>query len=682
MRTPPEEPTPEVDVPALTERIFANEGLLQSALGLAHRRQQADMSLQVAQAFAGNGSLLCEAGTGVGKSLAYLIPGIIHAVAHRRQCLVSTHTISLQEQVMHKDLMLCRKLFNTVEELRPYAGFETAMLIGRGNYLCGTRLQEALRSKLDLFPGPEQKELERIERWARTTQNGRVQELNPPPLPEVWEWVNAEGHACSSKHCTPENCFYRRARQEVAKAQVVIVNHSLLFALIGAGFGPSSDKQGVLHAGDFVVLDEAHTVPAVATENLGEHISSYALNRLLLRLYHPKRRKGLMTYYGDRYDQKAVVEALEATSLFFDAVADALLTEQDTARIHNADWVAPILHGPLTALAQRLGDVCNKLEEGPARDEVKGLRTSLIAYNGAINTCISMSEEAFVYWAERGGRGKSIITLRTAPLDVAPALKEHLFNRQTAVVMTSATLADNSKLEGFRHKVGAYGAEGLVEDSPFDYENKTRVFVAADAPMPDAENQRLNIDWLADMIAYCALKVDGGTLVLFTSYSDMNAVADVLEVVCDRAERRLLVQGRDGSRTDLRNRFAKAGNGILLGTDSFWTGVDVPGKALSQVIITRLPFENPSHPIVQARCEWHSAHGHNPFIALTLPEAIIQFRQGVGRLIRTHEDKGTITLLDSRLLNKPYGRQFLAVLPHPSYTVFSKIDRNYRFRPL
>jgi len=677
---PTEEKT--INNPTLTDEIFSPNGLLESALQLSHRPQQANMATHVAQAMSSDQPFICEAGTGVGKSLAYLIPGIIHAVANNRQCLVSTHTIALQEQILQKDLKLCKKLFNTVESLRPYAEFETAMLIGRGNYLCGTRLQEALRTRTELFPSVHQKELERIEKWSKETQTGRIQELNPPPIPEVWEWVNADGHACSSKHCTPHNCFYRKARQEVSQAQVVVVNHSLLFALIGAGFGPNNDKKGILHAGDFAVIDEAHTVPSVATEHLGEHISSYGLNRLLLRLYNPRRRKGLMSYYGDTYDQKAVVEAIETTSIFFDAVEERLLPEKSMARIHAADWISPILHEPLTALAQRLGDACNRLDEGPARDELKGVRATLLSYNGAINDCIAMSQEKHVYWAERSGRAQSIITLRTAPLDVAPALKEHLFNRGTSIIMTSATLADNSQLENFKNKVGAYGAEGIVKDSPFDYKNNVRVYVAGDAPYPDLKNPKAHLEWLTEMVTYCTLKVSGGSLVLFTSYNDMNAVADKLEGICDKQQRRLFVQGRDGSRSEIRNKFAKAGNAILLGTDSFWTGIDIPGKALSQVIVTRLPFENPSHPIIEARSEWHSSNGYNPFISMTLPEAIIQFRQGIGRLIRSQKDKGTMTLLDSRLLNKPYGRQFLASLPNPSYIVFSKMNRDQRFVPM
>ena len=241
----------------LAERCFEPGGFLQATLGLAHRPQQFSMAQALGAALVSDTSLLAEAGTGVGKSLAYLIPGILAAVASRRPLVVSTHTIALQHQLMQNDIPLCRKLFEQTPELSAFADFRVAVLMGRGHYLCTTRLARAIESQGELFPAHEQQELERISNWAQTTKTGLLEELNPAPVADIWEWVNADSHVCTSKRCSSEACFYQRARAEAAKAQLRIVNHSLLFALIGAGASPQSEQRGILFPDDRVVLDEA-----------------------------------------------------------------------------------------------------------------------------------------------------------------------------------------------------------------------------------------------------------------------------------------------------------------------------------------------------------------------------------------------------------------------------------------
>lgn len=678
-KDPQEEVRSPLFLPQTALKVFSEHGALVTALDMEHRAGQEEMALCTAQSFATDKPLFIEAPTGVGKSMAYLVPGIVHAMTSGRQMLVSTHTKALQEQIRLKDLELCRRLFKNSVGMGQYGEFKAALLMGKGNYLCGTRLREALNAGQSLFPTHYERELQRIEQWARTTKTGLLQELNPPPSDEIWEHVSADSPACNNRNCTPESCPYRRARAEVEKAQVLIVNHSLLFSLLGAGYHPQVDTPGVLHAQDFAVIDEAHTVPAVATDHFGIRISDYALRRQLLRMYNPKTRKGLLSRYGRGEGVDAVQRALVIMSSFFDEVGERFLMESDLVRLPSPNWIEPATREVLGELSGILSSEAKRMDEGPGRDELTGAAQLISSYSGDILTCVEFLEKEHVYWVERTGKGR-VTALRSAPLNVAPYLRERLFERHTSVVLTSATLGSGDNMEGFVARAGGQGSEHQSVDSPFDFRKNMRVYLAEDAPLPQAG--RLDLDWMADMIRHCALGVKGGTLVLFTSYRDMREVATAVEDNFNAAGRTLLLQGRDGAPGHLRAQFAQMGNGILFGTDSFWTGVDVPGPALSQVIVTRLPFENPSHPVAEARSQWHAARGEKPFLCLTVPEAVVKFRQGIGRLIRSKQDKGTLTVLDSRILKRPYGRYFLNVLPNPDFTRLSRATLQEKFHAL
>jgi ATP-dependent DNA helicase DinG len=302
----------------LVVRAFAEGGWLEDKLQLEHRPQQERMAREVARAFADDSGLLFEAGTGVGKSLAYLVPGLLHAVEARRPMLVSTHTISLQEQIQHQDLALVRRLFRAVPELRRFADFRSTLLVGKANYLCTTRLAQALAAKHELFPTPEQAELQRIAAWAAEAKDGLRQELSPAPDPEVWDWVHADSSVCSRKHCPPETCFYQKARARIRSANLIIVNHSLLFTHIQAGGAAEKGaERGILFPDDFLVLDEAHTVPDVATEHFGLRVTSYGLDRFLKSLYHPQKKRGLLQKVGGARERQLVEDCLDAGALFF-----------------------------------------------------------------------------------------------------------------------------------------------------------------------------------------------------------------------------------------------------------------------------------------------------------------------------------------------------------------------------
>ena len=667
----------------LVRDIFAEAGTLCDALRLEHRPEQEQMARAVAAALVDDVPLLFEAGTGVGKSLAYLIPGIIHAVDQGRQLIVSTHTISLQEQIEQKDLPICRRLFKSDPSCAAYTEFRSTVLVGKSNYLCPTRLSHALADRASLFADADYAELQRIADWADSTKSGLRHDLKPPPRPEVWDAVNADSSACSRKHCDCEKCHYQRARARLRTAQVIIVNHALLFALINAGGARAqgAETRGVLFPDDFLVLDEAHTVPEVATANFGLALSSYGVDRALKYLFNPKSKRGVMKKLGGPAGQQLVIDALDASKQFFDFLSNRLLDQRAIVRVRDTGVAEPMLDGPLGALDRLLAKLADKLPEGREHDELLEQKQRIKGLQAGLTEWLNLGDPGHVYWAERSGRKQTIVTLRSAPIDVAPELRKHLFGCRTSVLCTSATLAMGGTIAPFAGRIGADNAEAVAVKSPFDFEKNMRVFVASDVPLPTPKEAKLALDTLTDYIRFCTERVKGGSLVLFTSYTDMRAVAATLEPEWHKARRPFLMQGADLSRTELAQQMRSLGNAVLFGTDSFWTGVDVPGTALSQVIITRLPFDPPTHPITEAKCEHIRDTGGNPFNDLTLPDALIKFRQGIGRLIRNKTDRGLVTLLDSRVLAKTYGREFLASLPSTEYERMDLGNRERVFRP-
>lgn len=647
-----------------SDAIFKAGGAMQEYLGFEHRPEQEVMSRFCAQAFEADTPLVFEAGTGVGKSLAYLIPGIIAAKRTRRPLIVSTNTIALQQQILNKDLPLVKLLFTRDETLREFADFKTAFLVGRANYLCTTRLRRAIAEKTELFETKEAAELERIREWALTTETGLYEELNPPPMPEVWGWVNADSSSCTLKNCSDGLCFYQKAKKKIAGADVVIVNHSLLFSLIASGAASEIGSKGVLFSNDMCVLDEAHLIHDVAAENFGLSISSRALNRELKRIYDPRKKRGLIMRGGlAREIEKGVVaDAIRESEEFFASVRQKYLTKRDTVSLSSPEWIENTLDKPLEVLAQTLASLASRAQSEQAAAEIKDYQRRIIAARNALQDAVFLSSRDHVYWVEKSGSSENV-SIQSAPIDVAPILREVLFERETSVILTSATLATSKgNLDSFIEKTGAEAAEKFVANSPFDYKKNMRVMLCNDAPEPDKDSKKLDCENIAKIIERLCAGVEGGTLVLFTGYYEMNKTADFLYESNLLKDRRILVQ-KQMPRAELIARFKEHGNAVLLGTDSFWTGIDVPGKALSQVIITRLPFANPSHPLVEARNNKILSEGGKPFIQLSIPEAIIKFRQGVGRLIRSKTDKGIISLLDSRLVSKPYGRNFMAALP-------------------
>lgn len=641
------------------ERLFSPGGGLQRAFVSAHgsyepRPQQREMALEVARALAGGSHLAVEAGTGVGKSFAYLIPGILFARATRGKVAVSTHTISLQEQLYLKDIPF----------LREHLGleFQAALVKGRGNYLCLKRLANAKKHGGDLFKQHLFAELERLERWAGDAREGSLQELTWQPDPEVWQQVCAEEGVCTRGGKGHENCFFGRARKRMQAADLLVINHSLFFSDLAI----RGDSGGLLPPHTAVVLDEAHEMEDVASDHLGLRLTEFSVDHWLRRLYNQDGNKGLLAsvHAGELANQ--VHELRVQAQLFFDRIRQALGFDVNPSGPR-------VLAQPLSVdspLPERLFLMSNAMDllgkgmdaEHDLRPEIQSAARRGLEVRDTLNAFLNQTLPDHVYWVElEGGRRKQIV-LHSAPIEVAPLLREKLFDDATVrVVMTSATLSTGDSLEWFKGRVGAGEAEEAMVGSPFDYPEQMTVVVPTDMPEPsDDVNYPKH---LGRAILHYTRPTGGRTLVLFTSTASMRAAARELEDDFAREGIRLLMQGQGQSVARLIADMKSDNRSVLFGLDSFWTGVDIPGDDVVTVIITRLPFAVPDQPLVQARLQRLKDQGRNAFMEYTVPRALIQFRQGAGRLIRTHTDRGQLVILDSRVLRKFYGRLFLNALP-------------------
>jgi ATP-dependent DNA helicase DinG len=655
--------------------VFESGGWLEKVLDFDHRDEQEEMARAVSKSLVDGEHLLFEAGTGVGKSLAYLVPSLLFSKTRKRPCVIATNTISLQEQLLGKDVPALRDLLAGIPALEEMADFRCALLVGRANYLCTTRLQRTMKGQGDLFEGNQRAELHRIAEWAGIgAKEGIRQELSPSPMGAVWDAVNADSSICSSKRCSPDTCFYRRARAEVERADLIIVNHSLLFALMGAGFGPGGEEGGVMFANDFVIFDEAHEMPYVASEHLGISISSWALEMSMRKIYNSKKRKGLLAKVGGPNDWEIVENAELAVADFFQYIHLKSLGNQERIRLREAGVLPLEVFPPLSRLCRRLVEVAEVTEDESLKIELKDQAKRMQGYLRGLSEIVELKDEKSVYWLERTGKKNQIIHLRSAPLEIAEVLREQLFSQESSIVMTSATLTRKGKADSFKSMVGAESiCEGIV-NSPFDYESNLQIRIQSDCPEPTAQNREPYLKCLTEVIHACSSAIEGGTLALFTNYADLRHCYHALRPRWGRLGRSLYAQGEGYSRTELRNRLVAEGDVLLLGAESFWKGFDAKGACLSQVIITRLPFENPGHPLLEAKTELLREQGKSSFAEHFLPSAVIRFRQGIGRLIRSKTDVGDLVVLDSRILRKGYGKSFLNELPKKSYEIFSSDD--------
>src|SRR5213594_618499 len=476
--------------------FFSENGPLSKAKNFEFRPQQQEMAAAVARALEEERHLVVEAGTGVGKSLAYLDPAILFALEQHKKAVVSTHTINLQEQLLYKDIPILQKIL-PVE-------FKAALIKGRQNYLCPRRLERALQQANELFTGPEQNELNRIAEWARTTRDGSLSDLSVEPNPKVWIQVCSEAHICTQKTCGQDSrCFYQQARKRLLAADVLVINHTLLFILLVSPEVQEERESGFIFPNDFIIFDEAHTVEQVASRQIGIGISQYGLRATIQRLYNGRTRKGLFTVMRDPAGVRLAAELIDDVEKFFAAVeAKSDFRKGREFRVREVDFVSDAITGRLTGLQARIAEVARRADDEILKAELQEFSRRIRDARDGIAIFLEQSAPEHVYWVERTGKTERFLALNAAPVDLAPVLRRMLFRENCCCVMTSATLAvGRADLTYFRERIGATEAEPLQLGSPFNFQKQMKMFVVKKMPDPrDATYQKELERWIAHFV--------------------------------------------------------------------------------------------------------------------------------------------------------------------------------------
>ncbi|MCL6637306.1 MAG: DEAD/DEAH box helicase family protein [Alicyclobacillus sp.] len=688
----PADLTPDGQEVAPADLLGPGGALARLLPGFQVRTGQLQMAHAVANALQSNHHLVAEAGTGTGKSLAYLVPAALHALRTQERVLVATHTVALQDQIAQRDFPLLQAVLNQPVKL--------AVLKGRSNYVCLRKVeQEALavnwtRSATDTLSAMQ------LLVWVAQTQTGDRAEIalsaTPDTHADVWPRVQSETETCISRRCPFfRPCFYFRARARAYEADVVVTNHSLVFADMRA-------EQRVLPRFDKIIFDEAHHLDDEASKHLGDEVHSAQMRARLYRLWRDHGRHGALPELVQRLSGSGtaaeqalpvlehVLDKIPALQAAADAVWDALaqlFTGGHSERRLSPDLTShpawPQLLAHTDSLRQLLPDadrLCQRLELAAAAEpdlelsgrlqDCAGWLRDWLQQLHLLSAVCELHETQSVVWIEAAGRSETVSEWRLlrAPLDVAAILEQQLFDAKQSVILTSATLAINGNFAFAIRRFGLAGAarsarlQTLYVPSPFQLDRQALLCIPTDAPELTRLAPATAAEWLSTALCPWIELCGGRTLVLFTNHQVLRTTALAMRQPLAARGIPVLAQGVDGPRTQLLEAFRRNPHAVLLGVQSFWEGVDLPGDQLVALVIVRLPFAPPVHPLQQARSERLQAQGLNPFQHLSLPEAIVRFRQGVGRLIRTETDRGIIVVYDKRLLTARYGSKFLRAL--------------------